>query len=140
MALTPYVCCTKQFEEHYAGQSGSGLPYYQGIPLQKGYGLGGIFRRLFRSALPFIISGAKNVGKEALKTGAQIAGDVLSGENFKTSALRRTRDTSKILARKAIRKAESMIGSGVHKRKRKDTKIISPNKVIKKRRRDIFDA
>ncbi|GFW29376.1 uncharacterized protein TNCV_743181 [Trichonephila clavipes] len=45
----PYVCCTKRFEDHYAGQIGSGLTHYKGINFQKGYGIGGIFRRLFRA-------------------------------------------------------------------------------------------
>ncbi|GFT08028.1 uncharacterized protein TNCV_3620141 [Trichonephila clavipes] len=35
------------------GQIGSGLTHYKGINFQKGYGIGGIFRRLFRAALPF---------------------------------------------------------------------------------------
>ncbi|GFV51348.1 uncharacterized protein F54H12.2 [Trichonephila clavipes] len=53
----PYVCCTKRFEDHYAGQIGSGLTHYKGINFQKGYGIGGIFRRLFRAALPFLVKG-----------------------------------------------------------------------------------
>ncbi|GFY29337.1 uncharacterized protein TNCV_4724651 [Trichonephila clavipes] len=35
------------------GQIGSSLTHYKGINFQKGYGIGGIFRRLFRAALPF---------------------------------------------------------------------------------------
>ncbi|GFW73973.1 uncharacterized transposon-derived protein F54H12.3 [Trichonephila clavipes] len=35
------------------GQIGSGLTHYKGINFQKVYGIGGIFRRLFRAALPF---------------------------------------------------------------------------------------
>ncbi|GFV86213.1 hypothetical protein TNCV_672101 [Trichonephila clavipes] len=31
---------------------------------QKGYGIGGWFKRLFRSALPFLSRGAKSVGKK----------------------------------------------------------------------------
>ncbi|GFY66005.1 uncharacterized protein TNIN_441161 [Trichonephila inaurata madagascariensis] len=53
----PYVCCTKRFEDHYAGQIGSGLTHYKGINFQKGYGIGGIFRRLFKAALPFLVKG-----------------------------------------------------------------------------------
>ncbi|GFU57789.1 uncharacterized protein F54H12.2 [Trichonephila clavipes] len=39
------------------GQIGSGLTRYKGINFQKGYGIGGIFRRLFRAALPFLVKG-----------------------------------------------------------------------------------
>ncbi|GFU05086.1 uncharacterized protein TNCV_574401 [Trichonephila clavipes] len=65
------------------GQIGSGLTHYKGINFQKGYGIGGIFRRLFRAALPFLVKGGKTIGKEVLMTGSRVASDVLSGENFK---------------------------------------------------------
>ena len=85
--LVPYTCCTKKIEDYYEGQTGKGLPYYRGTVLQRGYGIGGFFAKLFRSALPFLISGAKTVGKEALRTGTMVASDVLSGENFKSNLL-----------------------------------------------------
>ncbi|GFV26098.1 uncharacterized protein TNCV_4887291 [Trichonephila clavipes] len=36
-------------------ERGSGLTHYKSINFQKGYGIGGIFRRLFRAALPFLV-------------------------------------------------------------------------------------
>lgn len=135
----PYVCCTKRFEEHYNRQSGSGIAYYNGVPLQRGYGLGGIFRRLFRSALPFLIRGAKTVGKEALLAGTRVANDVLSGENLKSAAKQRTRESGRTLAQKAVIKAQSMLGSGKHKKKRKAPKLTISKRAKKVRGRDIFD-
>lgn len=135
----PYVCCTKSFEEHYAGHVGSGLPYYSGVSYQKGYGIGGIFRRLFRSALPFLIKGAKTVGKEALLTGSRIASDVLEGDNFKVATKKRTREASKTLTQKAVNKVQNLFGKGGYKRKRKAKKRVSSLKVRKVRGRDIFD-
>ncbi|GFX52940.1 uncharacterized protein TNCV_3228081 [Trichonephila clavipes] len=44
------------------GQIGSGLTHYKGINFQKGYRIGGIFRRLFRAALPFLVKGDANKG------------------------------------------------------------------------------
>ncbi|GFW61344.1 uncharacterized protein F54H12.2 [Trichonephila clavipes] len=64
------------------GQIGSGLTHYKGINFQKGYGIGGIFRRLFRAALPFLVKGGKTIGKEVLMTGSRVASDVLSGRKF----------------------------------------------------------
>lgn len=136
----PYVCCTKRFEEHYAGQSGSGLSYYNGASFQKGYGLGGVFRRLFRSALPLLLRGVKTVGKEALLTGTRIANDVLAGESFKSAARQRTRESGKSLAQRAVNKAQTMLGSGKYKRKRKSPKRISSSKIRKVRGRDIFSS
>ncbi|GFS59558.1 uncharacterized protein TNIN_195711 [Trichonephila inaurata madagascariensis] len=73
------------------GQIGSGLTHYKGINLQKGYGIGGIFRRLFRAALPFLVKGGKTIGKEVLRTRSRVASDVLSGENFKEAVKTRSR-------------------------------------------------
>lgn len=138
--LVPYKCCTKTFEDYYVGQAGNGMPYYQGLPLQKGYGIGGFFAKLFRSVLPFLKSGAKTVGKEALRTGTMIANDVLAGENVKTSAETRAKQTGKVLARKALKKADEMIGHGKFKRKRKAPKHFIRSKARKVQGRDIFDS
>ncbi|GFY07393.1 uncharacterized protein F54H12.2 [Trichonephila clavipes] len=73
-----------------SGPIGSDLTHYKGINFQKGYGIGGIFRRLFRTALPFLVKGAKTIGKEVLMTGSHVASDVLSGENFKEAAKTRS--------------------------------------------------
>ncbi|GFV84592.1 uncharacterized protein F54H12.2 [Trichonephila clavipes] len=74
-----------------------------------GYGIGGWFKRLFRSALPFLSRGAKSVGKEVLRTGAQIANDLLEGRNLQESAEERAKETGRILAKKAIKKADDML-------------------------------
>lgn len=135
----PYVCCTKKYEEHYANQTGSGLSYYQGSAIQKGYGLGGIFRRFFRAAFPFLVKGTRTIGKEALRTGSRVASDVLSGQNFEEALKTRTKESGKHLAQKAIDKVQSMVGQGQYKRKRKKQKRIISSKVRKVRGRDIFD-
>ena len=46
---------------------------------------------------PLIKRGALALGNRALKTGAQIAGDVLSGENIRTAAKRRTKTAGRDL-------------------------------------------
>ncbi|GFY11880.1 uncharacterized protein F54H12.2 [Trichonephila clavipes] len=99
------------------GQIGSGLTHYKGINFQKGYGIGGIFRRLFKAALPFLVKGGKTIGKEVLMTGSRVASDVLSGENFKEAVKTRSRESGKKLAQKAIDRVQSMVGKGQYKRK-----------------------
>lgn len=138
--LVPYTCCTKKFEDYYVGQAGNGMPYYQGLHLQKGYGIGGFFAKLFRTVLPFLKSGAKTVGKEALRTSTMIANDVLAGENLETAAKTRTKEAGKLLARKALTKADEMIGHGKLKRKRKTSRHVIRSKVRKVKGRDIFDS
>ncbi|GFW94798.1 uncharacterized protein TNCV_4248381 [Trichonephila clavipes] len=76
------------------GQIGSGLTHYKGINFQKGYGIGGIFRRLFRAALP-LVKGGKTIEKEVLMTGSRVASDVLSGENFKEAVKTRSKESGK---------------------------------------------
>lgn len=138
--LVPYSCCTKKYEDYYTGQIGNGLPYYRGVVLQKGHGIGGFFAKLFRSAMPLLIKGAKTVGKEALRTGTLVANDLLSGQNFKTSFKTRAKETGKKLARKAVQKADEMIGHGKRKRKRKPSKRFISSKIRKVQGRDIFDT
>lgn len=138
--LVPYACCAKTFEDYYVGQTGEGIPFYQGVSLQKGYGIGGFFAKLFRSALPFLKSGAKTVGKEVLRTGSLIASDVLSGEKLSSSTKARAKEAGKTLARKAIKRTDEMIGHGRFKRKRKKPKRVISSKARKVTGRDIFDG
>ncbi|GIY10787.1 uncharacterized protein F54H12.2 [Caerostris darwini] len=79
----------KKFEEHYANQSCSGIPHYEGILFPRGYGLLGVFRRLFRAALPFLVRGGKVVVKEALVRGTKVINDVLSGKDLQTAEVKK---------------------------------------------------
>ncbi|CAF0995969.1 unnamed protein product [Brachionus calyciflorus] len=80
-------------------QIGSGLPYFQGSLYQKGYGLGGIFRRIFKYIMPIVrenaIPAVKTVGKELLKSAANVVNDSLSGHDLKSSAKRRLSESIK---------------------------------------------
>lgn len=138
--LVPYECNLSRFEDHYVNQAGNGLAYYRGQPSQKGYGIGGWFKNLFRTALPLLAKGAKSVGKEVLRTTSHIASDVLEGQNFQESAEKRAKEAGQLLAKKAINKANDMLGKGIgYKRKRRHQKRVTLTKVRKQKRRDIFD-
>ncbi|GFS49194.1 uncharacterized protein F54H12.2 [Trichonephila inaurata madagascariensis] len=104
--LVPYKCCVRQYEDYYVNQAGNGLSYYQGQSFQKSSGIGGWFKRLFRTALPFLTRGAKSVGKEVLKTGTQIANDLLEEQNLEDAAKHRAKETE----RKLARRADDMLG------------------------------
>ena len=71
--------------KNQAFQTGYGLPGFQGIPYQRGYGLGSFFRGLFRMAMPVLKTVGKTVGKQALATGSNFLGDVVQGRNWKES-------------------------------------------------------
>ena len=81
------------------------LPVFAGPRSQRGYGLSGMLSGLFRTAVPFLkrsaASLAKEVGKEALTTGAGILEDVMAGQNIKRAATRRGKAAGRRLKQKA---------------------------------------
>ena len=77
------------YDDYYARQVGGALPYFTGARVQRGHGFGSLFSGLLRSVAPLIKRGALALGKRALTTGAQIAGDVVAGQNVKKAAKRR---------------------------------------------------
>ena len=137
--FVPYKCCQKSFEDYYARQSGHGLDYYQGTALQKGYGFGGLFRSLFRAAVPLFKSGAKAVGKQLFHSGVDVLNDVSRGESIKAAAKRRLKEAGQNLTDKASSHVKTMMGSGrPHKKRKRSNKAVISRKVKKVKTRDIF--
>lgn len=129
------------YKTYYLNQAGNGYPVYIGTPYQKGYGLGGVFRKFFKWVLPILKEHAlpivKTVGKEVLRGASNIANDKLNGKNLKESAKARIKESLNSLA-------ESVQSGEGYKRKQKQNKIkklISIKKFSKKKKRflDIFD-
>ena len=109
-----YIPNHKLYEEYYlnqAKQKGGNLPAFHGAQFQQGYGLGSIFKSLFRWAMPHLTQGAKVLGKKALQTGAQVAQDVLEGNNVNTALAKRSKE--------AIGELVSQAGRGRKATKRK---------------------
>ena len=57
--------------------------------MQRGFGLGSLFRGFYRTAIPFAKTGAKLLGTTLLDTGANIMKDVGKGRNFRKSREKR---------------------------------------------------
>lgn len=105
MSLEPYnpLDSIEFYRDYYKNQSGAGVQVYAGrrtMPSQGGEGIGALFSGLLRAAAPIVKTGlrraapvlgrvAKNAGKHALKAGADVAGDLIAGRNFKTAARER---------------------------------------------------
>ena len=53
--------------------------YFRGERVMQGHGLGALFSGIFRRALPFIKSGIGYLGRNALRTGADMMDDILEG-------------------------------------------------------------
>lgn len=137
----------QQYVKYYEQQIGGGLPYYSGSVYQRGDGLGALFGSLFRGIRPFLskipswfTSGAKAVGKQALKTGLAMAGDAAAASDeteWKQAAKRRMKEAGADLLEEG---AKRMRGSGI-KRKASGQKqrIVKKRRIVKRTKRDIFD-
>ena len=126
---TKYCCCAKDYENYYLHQVGHGVPFYSGAPYQNGFGLSNIFGAIARSITPLLKSGAKALGKQALKSGVAFASDVLGGANAKQAAIRHAKAAGSSLLQQTV------------KRKPMVKRKTSQNPVKKKRRKkynDIF--
>jgi hypothetical protein len=93
--------------------------------------------------MPLIKQGAKAVGRQALHTGIQMAGDVLQNRPLKESANARLREAGTALKTKAENKVQQLLsGSGRRRtrRRRAPVKRIGPpvRKTHKRKARDIF--
>ena len=82
------------WNNYYMEQAGGGLNsnsynIYQGKMYQKGYGLGGVFRKFFKwikpifkkHALPLLKESGRTLGKEALSSITDISQGLIRGEN-----------------------------------------------------------
>ena len=52
------------------------FPVYRGVRQQRGHGIGGLFRGLFRTVAPMLKKGLTHVGKRALTAGANALSDI----------------------------------------------------------------
>ena len=130
-----------RYTRYYANQSGGGdvgSVYRASFRVQRGHGIGSFFRGLFRFVKPLLYSGAKAVGREALKTGSNIITDILNKEPEQpiTKIFKNRFGEAKGNLQQKI---ENMTGSVLRlKRKRKSKKAQSQSKRQKVKVQDIF--
>ena len=118
--LVPNV---KQLTDHYLRQQhGGNIVGFRGARIQRGYGIGGIFKSLARIAIPLFKRGAKAVGKRALKVATEVGQDVLEGKDVIKSAKSRGKQAVSDIAEAATNKV--MVGRG----RKKGIKRAAPEK------------
>lgn len=115
-------------------QHGGNLPAFHGARFQRGYGIGSFLKGLFRSAVPLIKDGAKAIGKTALSTGLNIASDVMSGRNIKSSARTRALEARDSLKKKAISTARGVLGQSGKGIERRASSVPSSHSQTKRRK------
>lgn len=102
IAKCPYRCNPRLYEDYYLHQTGHGLPVFIGGKGLHGHGLGSVLGGLFRAAMPLIKQGGKALLREGSRAGAQMIGDVLSGQNLKTAAKNRARQVGQNMLTQAV--------------------------------------
>src|SRR5258706_7950501 len=113
-----HVTFSRNMNEYYFKQAGNGITGYSGLRYQRGNGFFGRF--ISGGVLPFLKSVLPYIGKNVFATGANIAEDMINGENFKSSAKKQLKSTARGMAKDAISKVKSELsqaGRGI-KRKR----------------------
>ena len=111
-------CCDgdrKAYEDYYLNQCGHGLPVFYGVRMQRGHGIGSIFRGLFRSIFPVMKRVAPVIDKKALQTGIDIVSGVAAGQSLKESAKSRVSDALKEGIISFIPTGNAQSGSGYRK-------------------------
>ena len=84
---------TKAYDDYDIHQAGKGYAVVARRRYQRGHGLGSIFGGFFKAAISLLKKGAKTLEREALKTGLNIAGDVVQERNIKQAAKSRLKST-----------------------------------------------
>lgn len=142
-------------ESYYKSQVGGYIPPYVGVRYQRGRGLGSsILSGLSRVAVPLLKKGVTTLGKQALATGTQLAGDIMSGKNVKKAIKRRAKEGGVGLIKRFLagqkgsgKSLQTLFGTRLppKRRRRRRQKLKRKKKKRKQkgpppgRRADIFD-
>jgi hypothetical protein len=79
--------------QYYINQAGSGIgTIYSGPLYQKGYGIGSFLGGLFRACIPFLKNRSAAVGKQLLKSGIEVIGDLQENDSLRNSLRKRKAD------------------------------------------------
>jgi hypothetical protein len=102
---------------------------------QRGHGIGSVLSRLFRSFIPLIKKGGRYLGRQGLKTGVNIANDLLTGVAPRQAFKERGQSLKKKIKKDIATKMTNILsGKGGRRRHRKSkVKRIMVKKTKKKR-------
>lgn len=116
---------------YYAQQAGSGVSnVYRGVEYQRGHGIGSFLGGLFRTVTPLLKTGLKVLGRETLRSGVGLAGDLAFNVPPKVAVRNRVKELTGNLKRKADSKIDDVMRGSGYKRKRKQVTIQSLRKLL----------
>ena len=138
MMRKAYTSDDGRYMHYYMNQAGGELPGFIGSSTQYGHGLGGIFRNLFRMAVPLLKKGF-NIAKPHLKTAASgFIGDVVT--NVRNAVASRQQGNGlMVYRRKALKRAppgcgRNRIVNKKHKNTTKKRRIVKKKASVSRRR------
>jgi hypothetical protein len=116
----------ERYTRYYLEQAGNGMNVFRGSRYQRGHGgIGSFLKGLLRMAMPLFKSGARAVGREALRTGANILGDISSNKPAKQVFKDRLKEAGHALHARAEAGISRMAGNGRLKGVKRRCKIQS---------------
>lgn len=137
------------YVDYYKHQAGNGLSGYYGSPVMYGSGIGGLFKSLFRMAVPILKRGM-TIAKPHLKTAAKgIVSDVVSNV-VKTKLQKQDGEGLAAFAYKNVRRPPGLRNTRVNKKRKPFVKKVilkknnrkrnkrSPSLSLKRRKINIF--
>ena len=121
---------------YYVNQAGNGLSSFEGLRFQRGKGFFGSI--LKNAALPLL----SYLGNQVLRTGVDVAGDVINGEPIKEAFKTRSKTKMRQIAGDAARRALEFeqTGRGIKRRRRhskKRSKLNIKSKLTNKRGKNL---
>ena len=125
------VVDVKLLKDHFLRQQrGGNIAGFRGARMQRGYGIGSIFKSLARYAIPLFKQGAKVVGKRALQAATEVGQDVLQGKNVKEAFKSRGKQAASDVAKNAAKKVMTVKGrkKGIKRAAPAKTPIRGPTK------------
>ena len=104
-------CCDashEMYDDYYSRQVGGEIPVFKGSRYQRGHGLGSVLGGLFRRfVIPLFTTHGKTLALNALRTGVDVAEDVLGSEKtLKESAKKRVPEGIKRTAQNLIHQSQ----------------------------------
>ena len=115
---------TGRFGDYFPSTSGEASQvgfgeFYRGFRYQRGYGqrgrgIGGILRTVWRFMVPILKDVGRTVGKEGMSTGARILENIAQGVEPKEAIVTETQRGVRTVAKQAAERLKEQSGSGVH--------------------------
>lgn len=120
---------------YYRQATGSGLPVYSGVSVQRGYGLGGLLAAGLKSVLPGI--SVKGIGKalvgQAMKSAQGVMSDLFRGKSLKSSVKDHALSAGKTLGKRALAQVGLIGPASAPPRKKRRRQVSTKRSVGRKK-------